>query len=138
MSSQRSLRSLMGLGCFLAGLSVAAGAFGAHMLKTVLEPAMLSVFETAARYQMYHSLGLVAVGLAGQVFNRPHVVRAGWCFAAGMVLFCGSLYGVSLLGIRWLGAITPIGGVAFIAGWSLFGWYVWRETKSPQDCESGL
>jgi uncharacterized membrane protein YgdD (TMEM256/DUF423 family) len=108
------------------------------MLKTVLEPAMLSVFETAARYQMYHSFGLVAVGLAGQVFNRPHVARAGWCFAAGMVLFCGSLYGVSLLGIRWLGAITPIGGLAFIAGWSLFGWYVWRETKSPQDGESGL
>jgi uncharacterized membrane protein YgdD (TMEM256/DUF423 family) len=97
------------------------------MLKSILDPPMLAVFETAARYQMYHALGMVAVGLAGQVFGCPQVARAGWCFVAGIFLFCGSLYGVSLLGIRWLGAMTPIGGLAFITGWSLFGWYVWRE-----------
>jgi len=97
------------------------------MLKSILDPPMLAVFETAARYQMYHTLGMIAVGLAGQVFGCPQVARAGWCFAAGIFLFCGSLYGVSLLGIRWLGAMTPIGGLAFITGWSLFGWYVWRE-----------
>jgi uncharacterized membrane protein YgdD (TMEM256/DUF423 family) len=88
---------------------------------------MLAVFETAARYQMYHALGIIAAGLAGQVFGCPQVARAGWCFAAGVLLFCGSLYGVSLLGIRWLGAMTPIGGLAFIMGWSLFGWSIWRE-----------
>lgn len=132
MASSRSLQSVTALGCLLAGLSVAAGAFGAHMLKAVLEPPMLAVFETAARYQMYHALGMVAAGLAGRAFDCPQVVRAGWCFAAGMLLFCGSLYGVSLLGLRWLGAITPVGGVAFIAGWSLFGWSVWRGPVSPR------
>lgn len=100
------------------------------MLKSALDPSMLAVFETAARYQMYHSLGMVAVGLAGQAFDRPRMGRAGWCFAAGMALFCGSLYCVSLLGIRWLGAITPLGGLAFIAGWSLCAWEVWREADS--------
>lgn len=100
------------------------------MLKTVLDPPMLAVFETAARYQMYHALGIIAAGLAGQIFMCHQVARAGWCFAAGVLLFCGSLYGVSLLGIRWLGAVTPVGGLAFIAGWSLFGWSIWRETIS--------
>lgn len=127
MQSRRSCQTLIGIGSLFAALAVAAGAFGAHMLKSVLDPSMLAVFETAARYQMYHAFGMIAVGLAGQVFACPQVARAGWCFAAGIFLFCGSLYGVSLLGIRWLGAMTPIGGLAFITGWSLFGWYVWRE-----------
>ncbi len=127
MQSRRSCQTLIAVGSLFAALAVAAGAFGAHMLKSILDPPMLAVFETAARYQMYHALGMIAVGLAGQVFSCPQVARAGWCFAAGIFLFCGSLYGVSLLGIRWLGAMTPIGGLAFITGWSLFGWYVWRE-----------
>ncbi len=130
MQSRRSCQTLIAVGCLLAALAVAAGAFGAHMLKTVLDPPMLAVFETAARYQMYHALGIIAAGLAGRLFDRPQVARAGWCFAAGVLLFCGSLYGVSLLGIRWLGAVTPVGGLAFIAGWSLFGWSIWRETIS--------
>ena len=133
MQSRRSCQTLIAIGSLLAALAVAAGAFGAHMLKQVLDPPMLAVFETAARYQMYHALGMVAVGLAGQVFGCPQAVRAGWCFAAGILLFCGSLYGVSLSGIRWLGAVTPIGGLAFILGWSLLGWYVWREKMSTQD-----
>ncbi|MDP3090354.1 MAG: DUF423 domain-containing protein [Nitrospira sp.] len=127
MQSRRSCQTLIALGSLFAALAVAAGAFGAHMLKSILDPPMLAVFETAARYQMYHALGMIAVGLAGQVFGCPLVARAGWCFAAGIFLFCGSLYGVSLLGIRWLGAMTPIGGLAFMTGWSLLGWYVWRE-----------
>lgn len=132
MQSRRSCQTLIAVGSLGAALAVAAGAFGAHMLKAVLDPPMLAVFETAARYQMYHALGMIAVGLAGQGFGCPQVVRAGWCFAAGILLFCGSLYGVSLLGIRWLGAMTPIGGLAFIIGWSLLGWYVWREKMSTQ------
>lgn len=130
MQSRRSCQTLIAVGCLLAALAVAAGAFGAHMLKSILDSPMLAVFETAARYQMYHALGIIAAGLAGRVFDRPQVARAGWCFAAGVLLFCGSLYGVSLLGIRWLGAVTPVGGLAFIAGWSLFGWSIWRETIS--------
>lgn len=130
MQSRRSCQTLIAVGCLLAALAVAAGAFGAHMLKSILDPPMLAVFETAARYQMYHALGIIAAGLAGRLFDRPQVARAGWCFAAGVLLFCGSLYGVSLLGIRWLGAVTPVGGLAFIAGWSLFGWSIWRETIS--------
>lgn len=127
MQSRRSCQMFIALGSLFAALAVAAGAFGAHMLKAILDPPMLAVFETAARYQIYHALGMIAVGLAGQVFGCPQVARAGWCFATGIFLFCGSLYGVSLLGIRWLGAMTPIGGLAFITGWSLFGWYVWPE-----------
>ncbi len=98
MQSRRSCQTLIAIGSLLAALAVAAGAFGAHMLKQVLDPPMLAVFETAARYQMYHALGMIAVGLAGQVFGCPQAVRAGWCFAAGILLFCGSLYGVSLSG----------------------------------------
>ena len=130
MQSRRSCQTLIAVGSLLAALAVAAGAFGAHMLKAVLDPPMLAVFETAARYQMYHALGMIAVGLAGQVFGCPQMVRAGWCFAVGIFLFCGSLYGVSLLGIRWLGAMTPLGGLVFITGWSLVGWYLWREKIS--------
>lgn len=133
MQSRRSCQMLIAVGSLFAALAVAAGAFGAHMLKSILDPPMLAVFETAARYQMYHALGMIAVGLAGRVFGWPHVVRAGWCFAAGILLFCGSLYGVSLLGIRWLGAMTPIGGLAFIIGWSLFGWSIWSEKRSTPD-----
>ena len=133
MQSRRSCQTLIAVGSLFAALAVAAGAFGAHMLKSILDPPMLAVFETAARYQMYHALGMIAVGLAGQVFGSPQVARAGWCFAAGIFLFCGSLYGVSLLGIRWLGAMTPIGGLAFIMGWSLFGWSIWREKRATSD-----
>ena len=133
MQSRRSCQTLIAVGSLFAALAVAAGAFGAHMLKSILDPPMLAVFETAARYQIYHALGMIAVGLAGQVFGCFQVARAGWCFAAGMFLFCGSLYAVSLLGIRGLGAVTPLGGLAFIIGWSLFGWSIWRETRATPD-----
>lgn len=133
MQSRRSCQTLIAVGSLFAALAVAAGAFGAHMLKSIVDPPMLAVFETAARYQMYHALGMIAVGLAGQVFGCLQVARAGWCFAAGIFLFCGSLYAVSLLGIRWLGAVTPLGGLAFIIGWSLFGWSIWRETRATPD-----
>lgn len=103
------------------------------MLKAILDPPMLTVFETAARYQMYHALGIIAVALAGQAFDASKVTTAAWFLLAGVVLFCGSLYAVSLLGIRWLGAITPIGGAAFILGWSLFGWRMWQVGRSPSN-----
>lgn len=119
-------RRLALLGAILAGLGVAAGAFGAHMLKSVLDPPMLAVYDTATRYQMYHAFGMLLSGLAARLCNDARFALAGWMFAAGTLLFCGSLYAVALLGIRWLGAITPVGGAAFIVGWGLLGWRAWK------------
>jgi uncharacterized membrane protein YgdD (TMEM256/DUF423 family) len=115
------------LGAGFGGLGVAAGAFGAHALKAVLSPEMLAVYETAARYQMYHALALLAVGLVLQRHpaNASHWV--GWLFVAGIVLFSGSLYLLAFTGMKWLGAMTPLGGVAFMLGWGLLGWTVWRD-----------
>jgi uncharacterized membrane protein YgdD (TMEM256/DUF423 family) len=108
------------LGCWLAALAVAMGAFGAHLLQMRLTPDRLAVFETAVRYQMYHALALVVVGVAQRPFlDRNLSTAAGWTFAAGIVLFSGSLYALVLTGARWWGAVTPLGGVAFLAGWVL-------------------
>ncbi|MBX3334181.1 MAG: DUF423 domain-containing protein [Nitrospira sp.] len=122
MDVDASSRWLVLIGCVSAGLGVAAGAFGAHMLKDLLEPNMLAVYDTATRYQMYHAFGLVLTGLVVRVGRDRGAAKAGWLFLAGTLLFCGSLYGVSLLGIRWLGAVTPVGGVLFIVGWLVLGW----------------
>jgi len=114
------------LGAVLAALAVAMGAFGAHALRSRLitsDPApadalrLLEVFETASRYQMYHALALVLVGLVAGRRNTVALRLAGWLFAAGIVLFCGSLYGLVLTQNKLLGAITPLGGVAFMLGW---------------------
>ena len=105
------------LGALSAFIAVGAGAFGAHGLRARLDPAMLAVFETAARYQMYHALGLIAAAWGAARWPGPWIGWAGWLFVAGTLLFSGSLYALALSGIRWLGAITPLGGVAFLAGW---------------------
>lgn len=109
------------IGALSAGLAVAAGAFGAHALRAKVEPRLLEVFETGARYQMYHALALFAVawlmGQGGRAVGPASA--AGWCFVAGTLLFSGSLYAMTFTGIRALGAITPLGGVGFIAGWVL-------------------
>ncbi len=109
------------LGAASAFVSVAAGAFGAHALRGRLSPELLAVFETAARYQMYHAFGLIAAAWA--VVRWPGALShsAGWLFLGGTLLFSGSLYGLALSGIRWLGAITPLGGIAFLAGWICLG-----------------
>jgi uncharacterized membrane protein YgdD (TMEM256/DUF423 family) len=106
------------IGAASAGISVAAGAFGAHALRAKVEPRLLEVFETGARYQMYHALGLFAVAWAVQRFGGALTTTAGWAFVAGTVLFSGSLYAMTFTGIRALGAITPLGGVAFLLGWT--------------------
>ncbi|MDE0298721.1 MAG: DUF423 domain-containing protein [Candidatus Poribacteria bacterium] len=107
------------LGGGFALLSVAIGAFAAHALKTRLSEDMLAIFEIGARYQMYHALGLIAVAWAFSQWNSQLISAAGWLFVAGIVIFSGSLYALSLTGVRQLGAITPIGGLAFIVGWFL-------------------
>ncbi|MCU0634237.1 MAG: DUF423 domain-containing protein [Gemmatimonadaceae bacterium] len=110
-------RLFLTLGALSGAIGVAAGAFGAHALRARLEPRLLEVFETAARYQMYHALALLAVAwVAAQAPGRL-VSVSGWGFVLGTVLFSGSLYAMVFTGVRALGAITPLGGVAFIAGW---------------------
>lgn len=111
-------RLFFALGSASALVAVAAGAFGAHGLRARLSPDLLAVFETAARYQMYHALALLAVGWAVTRWPGPWPVRAGWLFAVGTLLFSGSLYALALSGMRWLGAVTPLGGLAFLAGWT--------------------
>lgn len=127
MTSPMVFRQLVLAGCLLAGLGVAAGAFGAHMLKGLLEPPMLLVYDTATRYQMYHAIGMVLAALAARLCDDPRIAVAGWLFALGILLFCGSLYAVALFGIRWVGAVTPLGGLAFLVGWGLLGWRVWHQ-----------
>lgn len=107
------------LGAISGFISVAAGAFGAHALKARLPADLLAIFETGARYQMYHALALVLIGLLG--LSRPSGLLdgAGYAMLAGTVLFSGSLYVLALTDTRWLGAITPLGGVAFLLGWAL-------------------
>ena len=117
LTSDQMDRLFFGLGAGSALVAVAAGAFGAHGLRARLTPDLLAVFETAARYQMYHALGLLAVAWAVSRWPGTLPVWAGWLFVAGTVLFSGSLYIMVLTGTRWWGAVTPLGGVAFLAGW---------------------
>lgn len=113
-------------------LSVAAGAFGAHALKARLGPDLLAVFETGARYHMYHALALGLVGLLAAQRGAGGLPTglldgAGWAFLVGTLLFSGSLYALALTGVRALGAITPLGGLGFLAGWALLGLAVLRH-----------
>ena len=125
------MKLLMLLGIAGAGLSVLLGAFAAHGLKDRLDPHALDVFQTGVQYQFYHSLGLILVGLSlAQLIESSALLWSGRLFAVGIVLFSGSLYLVALLGIRWLGAITPFGGLAFIAGWVLFGLAIYKTPGS--------
>ena len=112
-------------GALSAAVAVALGAFGAHALRSRLEPRDLEIFETAVRYQMYHALALLA---AGWLLARggTGASTAAWAFVAGTVIFCGSLYLMVATGHRWLGAVTPLGGVALILGWLLLASAAWR------------
>jgi uncharacterized membrane protein YgdD (TMEM256/DUF423 family) len=117
------------LASLFGGLSVALGAFGAHAMSGRFSPSLLATYETAVRYQFYHALALIAVVV---VLGRwPQMATlttwAGWLFVAGIVIFSGSLYILVFGGLRWMGAITPIGGVAFITGWLLLAWVALRS-----------
>ncbi len=130
MTGRSSAQRFLALGSILAGLGVAAGAFGAHALKEILDAPMLQVFETATRYVMYHAFGLCIVSWAIDRYPEQHLEKSGWLFLIGILLFSGSLYVVSLAGIRWVGAVTPIGGLAFMTGWLLLAWGVWRDARA--------
>ena len=111
-------------------LAVAMGAFGAHLLKTRLAPEMMAVYEAAVHYHFYHALGLLAVGLLALHVPAALLGWAGGLMAGGLILFCGSLYALSLSGVRGLGMITPVGGLAFMMAWLLLAVAVWRA-KPP-------
>jgi uncharacterized membrane protein YgdD (TMEM256/DUF423 family) len=105
------------LGSILGACGVALGAFGAHALKSRVDPVMLAVFDTAVRYHLTHALALLAVAWASERWPGAASTTAGWLFAAGILVFSGSLYVMVLTGARWLGAVTPLGGLALIGGW---------------------
>lgn len=121
MAIPGTAKLFLATGCIAALLAVALGAFGAHALKTRIAPELLSVYHTGVEYHFYHALGLILVGLAASQLSDSIWLRgAGWAMLAGILLFSGSLYLLALTGLRWLGAITPFGGVAFLAAWGLF------------------
>ena len=126
--TSHAVRWFLTLGCAALLLGVVLGAFGAHALRARLSPEMMSVWHTAELYQFIHGLGLLAIGLIALQLGAPPLLRAaGWLMVAGIVLFSGSLYLLAASGVRWLGAITPLGGIAFIAGWLLLAIAVWRN-----------
>jgi uncharacterized membrane protein YgdD (TMEM256/DUF423 family) len=126
-------RIFLAIAAILGGLAVAAGAFASHALKEKLTDRALEIFETGARYQMYHALALLLVallcnsGLQTLPYEAPPptLVTAGIAFIVGVVIFSGSLYALSLTGIKWLGAITPLGGAAFLVGWGCLAVAAW-------------
>lgn len=115
------------IGGIFAFLAVAAGAFGAHALKSRLAADLFDIFEVGVRYHMYHALALLAVAWVCTRWPGNLTVASGWLFVAGIVIFSGSLYILSLTGLRWFGAITPIGGVAFLSGWVCLILAIWRS-----------
>lgn len=117
-ASDPTSRRFAAIGAASAFVAVAAGAFGAHGLRSRLDDSMLAAFETGARYQMYHALALLAVAWAATRWPGRAATAAGWLFVAGTLLFSGSLYLMALTGIRGLGAVTPFGGAAFLGGWA--------------------
>lgn len=119
-------RIFLVLGAALAGLAVAIGAFGAHGLRAMLSSQDLATFETGVRYHMYHALALLAVAWVSDRWPSAVVTASGWSFVLGILVFSGSLYVLVLSGQRWLGAVTPLGGVAFIVGWVLLTWAALR------------
>ena len=116
-----SAKLFLAAGGFAALAAVALGAFGAHALKTRLSTEMLALWHTGVEYHVYHALGLLAVGLVAAQLPESMLLKwSGWLMLAGIVLFSGSLYALALSGERWLGAVTPIGGTAFLTAWALF------------------
>lgn len=118
-------RIFLAAGAILGFLGVAAGAFGTHGLRDRLSPEMLNTFEIAVRYQLFHALALLAVAWLAGRFPSLGVSLAGWLFVAGTLVFSGTLYILSVTGVRWLGAITPLGGAALLAGWICLIWTAW-------------
>ncbi|MBP6020270.1 MAG: DUF423 domain-containing protein [Burkholderiaceae bacterium] len=120
-------RLLVIIGALILLTGVGAGAFGAHALKRLVSPDMLAVWQTAVLYQLIHGLGLLAIAALRIRYNTPPMTYAGIFMLAGVLIFSGTLYTLVLTNIRWLGAITPIGGASLMVAWALLAWAAWRS-----------
>ncbi len=118
------MKLLLLSGIFLCCLSVIMGAFGAHALKDKLSAYSMSIYDKAVLYQIFHSLAIIFTVLIGQFLNSSQFNICGWIFLSGIMIFSGSLYLLSITDIKWLGAITPIGGMLFIVGWAVLFYLV--------------
>lgn len=118
----------LSVAAILGGLSVGAGAFASHALREKISERSLEIFETGARYQMYHALALllVAILISRTESPQPTLIASGWLFIIGIAIFSGSLYALSLTGIKSLGAIAPLGGTAFLVGWGALAFAAWN------------
>ncbi len=126
---QHTAKLFLILGALSAFLAVLLGAFGAHALKTRLSADMMAVFHTGNQYHFYHALGLLLIGLVAVQLPDSTLLRtAGWLMLAGTVLFSGSLYVMAISGVRWLGVVTPFGGLTFLVAWLLLALAVWKYT----------
>jgi uncharacterized membrane protein YgdD (TMEM256/DUF423 family) len=121
------MKAFLILGSLSAMLAVVFGAFGAHILKSRLSEEMLNHWQTAVHYHFWQALGLLLLGLAGYFISGKSFLTSGYLIFSGMLLFSGSLYLLSLFNLRWLGMITPFGGLAMILGWAFFAWAVFRS-----------
>jgi uncharacterized membrane protein YgdD (TMEM256/DUF423 family) len=122
-----SARLALSFAAALLFAAVALGAFGAHALKARLAPDALAIYQTAVQYHFWHALGLLAVGIL--LLQKPDsgaLAASAWLLVAGILIFCGSLYALALTGSRGWGAVTPVGGAAFLAAWAALGWAAWR------------
>ena len=124
------LRHFITLGAINGFLAVAFGAFAAHALKDLLSAGMLEIFQTGVEYQGLHALALLAVGILGRDGYSRSLNLSGWAFATGILLFSGSLYLLALTDTRWLGAVTPLGGTAFLVGWGALAWHAARDQRA--------
>jgi len=129
MNFSLTSRTFIALGALLAFLSVGLGAFGAHAVKQSIPTDMLKIYQTAVEYQFFHALGIILTGLIYQFQPNRLIKSAGWLMFAGIIIFSGSLYILSLSGIRWLGAITPLGGTAFLLAWLILVYALIRPVK---------
>ena len=120
-------KQILFVGATFMALAVLFGAFGAHALKSSLSPDMLTVYKTGVEYQFYHALGLLLIGLIGFKIDSKWIRWSGILLVAGIILFSGSLYALSISGIKTLGAITPIGGLSFVAGWFSLAVAIWKH-----------
>lgn len=123
-------RTILITGALVALLGVAGGAFGAHGLRSLLSEHMMNVFETGVRYQVFHALAMLCAGLSLAYAPTRYFQYAAWAFFLGIVLFSGSLYVLSVSGVRALGMITPLGGLCFLVGWALLAWGYWKAFPS--------
>ncbi len=120
---------IISLGSFNAALAIAFGAFAAHGLEGHIDERSIQVFNTAADFHFWHAIGLIVVGLIAKTLSNTNFTLVVWIMTLGILLFCGSLYILSVTGIRWLGAITPFGGISFMIAWLLLAWKSLRQAS---------